>query len=199
MAVVGGPPGDISALFRLERGRLLDLLKSLAPTDWSRDTPCPGWKVLGLVSHLVNGDLGVLSRNRDHYLGTRPPDGADESEFIEWLDELMKEWVSATRGLSPKVAIGLLSWSGPQIVEHFAAQDQMARTAHIQWAGPEPCPVWLNQVRELSEFGFIVSSFSVPLTESLTCEVTFSDPFSTVCAGPIRTASPARSDRAETP
>jgi hypothetical protein len=44
----------------------------------------------------------------------------------------MKEWVSATRGLSPKVAIGLLSWSGPQIVEHFAAQDQMARTAHIQ-------------------------------------------------------------------
>ncbi len=152
MAVVGGPPGDISALFGLERWRLLDLLKSLKPTDWSRDTPCPGWKVLGLVSHLVNGDLGILSRDRDDYLGTRPPDGADESEFIEWLDELMKDWVSATRGLSPRVAIDLLSWSGTQIVEHFAAQDQMARTARIQWAGPEPSPVWLYQTRELSEF-----------------------------------------------
>ena len=73
MAVVGGPPGNISALFGLERGRLLDLLNSLEPTDWSRETPCPGWSVLGLVRHLVNGDLGVLSRDRDHFLGTRPP------------------------------------------------------------------------------------------------------------------------------
>jgi hypothetical protein len=104
------------------------------------------------VSHLVNGDLGMLSRERDHYLGTRSPDGADESEFIEWLDVLMQEWVSATRGLSPRVTIGLLRWSGPQMVQHFAAQDQMARTAHVQWAGPELSPVWLNQVRELSEF-----------------------------------------------
>jgi uncharacterized protein (TIGR03083 family) len=152
MAVAGDPPGDISALFGVERSRLLDLLNSLEPSDWSRDTPCPGWSVLGLVSHLVNGDLGMLSRHRDNYLGTRPPDGADESEFIEWLDDLMQEWVSATRELSPRVAVDLLTWSGPQIVEHFAAQDQMARTAYVQWAGPEPSPVWLNQVRELSEF-----------------------------------------------
>jgi uncharacterized protein (TIGR03083 family) len=152
MAVEGGPPGDISALFGVERGRLLDLLNSLEPTDWSRETPCPGWSVLGLVSHLVNGDLGVLSRDRDHYLGTPPPDGADESEFVQWLDLLMQEWVSATRGLSPRVATGLLGWSGPQVVEHFARQDQMARTASVQWAGPELSPVWLNQVRELSEF-----------------------------------------------
>ena len=45
------------------------------------------------------------------------------------------------RGLSPRVTIGLLSWSGPQMVEHFAAQDQMARTTHVQWAGPEPSPL----------------------------------------------------------
>jgi uncharacterized protein (TIGR03083 family) len=152
MAVVGGPPGDISHLFGIERKRLLDLLTSLEPTDWLRETPCPGWSVLGLVSHLVNGDLGMLSRNRDNYLGTRPHDDADESEFIEWLDELMQEWVSATRGLSPRVAIGLLAWGGPQMVEHFAAQDPMELTAHVQWAGTEVSPIWLNQVRELSEF-----------------------------------------------
>ena len=94
----------------------------------------------------------MLSRHRDNYLGTQPPDGADESEFIEWLNELMQEWVSATRGLSPRVAIGLLTWSGPQMVEHFAAQDPMDRTAHVQWAATKPSPIWLNQVRELSEF-----------------------------------------------
>jgi uncharacterized protein (TIGR03083 family) len=152
MAVVGGPPGDVSQLFGLERERLLSLLKSLEVTDWHRETPCPGWSVLGLVCHLVNGDLGMLSRHRDNYLGTRPPDGDDESDFIEWLDNLMQEWVSATRGLSPRVAIGLLTWTGPQMVEHFAAQDPMERTAHVQWAGPDTSPIWLNQVRELSEF-----------------------------------------------
>jgi hypothetical protein len=108
--------------------------------------------VLGLVCHLVNGDLGMLSRHRDNYLGTQPPDGDDESDFIHWLDNLMQEWVSATRGLSPRVAIGLLTWSGPQLVDHFAAQDPMERTAHVQWAGPDMSPIWLNQVRELSEF-----------------------------------------------
>ncbi len=152
MAVVGGPPGDASRLFGLERGRLLKLLNSLDPTDWSQETACPGWSVLGLVRHLVNGDLGMLSRDRDNFLGTRPPDGSDESEFIVWLDELMQEWVSATRGLSPRVAIDLLTWSGPQLGEHFAAQDPMERTAQVQWAGPEPSPLWLNHVRELSEF-----------------------------------------------
>jgi uncharacterized protein (TIGR03083 family) len=152
MAVVGDPPGDMPRLFGLERARLLELLTSLEPTDWDRETPCPGWSVLGLVSHLVSGDLGMLSRHRDHYLGTPPPSGADESEFIEWLDELMQEWVAATRGLSPRVSIGLLTWSGPQMVAHFSAQDAMERTAHVQWAGTEPSPIWLNQVRELSEF-----------------------------------------------
>jgi uncharacterized protein (TIGR03083 family) len=152
VAVTGGPPGDISALFGLERERLLELLTSVSQTDWFRDTPCPGWNVLGLVRHLVNGDLGMLSRHRDSYLGTRPPDGAGEAEFIEWLDKLMQEWVAATRGLSPRVAIDLLAWSGPQMVEYFAAQDPMERTAQVQWAGTEPVPIWLNQVRELSEF-----------------------------------------------
>jgi hypothetical protein len=28
----------------------------------------------------------------------------------------------------------------------------MKRTAQVQWAGNEPSPIWLNQVRELSEF-----------------------------------------------
>jgi uncharacterized protein (TIGR03083 family) len=152
MAVIGTPPGNIAQLFGLERQRLLALLTSLEQTDWHRETPCPGWSVLGLVRHLVNGDLGMLSRHRDNFFGTLPPDGDGESEFIEWLDNLMQEWVSATRGLSPRVAMGLLAWSGPQMIDHFATQDPKERIAQVQWAGPDPSPIWLNQVRELSEF-----------------------------------------------
>lgn len=152
MPVTSDPPGDLSTLFDLERQRLLELLASIDSTDWARDTPCPGWSVLGLVCHLVGDDLGILSRHRDSYFGTRPPIGTDESQFIQWLDELMQQWVSAARGLSPRVTMDLLKWSGPQVVQLFADQDSTVRTAHVEWAGTEAVPVWLNQVRELSEF-----------------------------------------------
>lgn len=152
MPITGDPPGDPSRLFGLERQRLLDLLLSLHHEDWARDTPCPGWSVLGLVCHLVGNDLGILSGQRDGHFGTCSPDGADETQFIEWIDELMQKWVSAARGLSPQVTVDLLAWSGPQLVQLFAGQDLTARTAHVQWAGTELVPVWLNQVRELSEF-----------------------------------------------
>jgi uncharacterized protein (TIGR03083 family) len=137
MAVVGDPPGDLPRLFGLERERLLELLTSLEPTDWYRETPCPGWSVLGLASHLVNGELGELSRHRDDFVGTWPPDGNDEFEFIEWIDNLHQEWVWATRGLSPRIAMSLLAWSGPQMVDHFAAQDPMERMAYV---GPRTLP-----------------------------------------------------------
>jgi uncharacterized protein (TIGR03083 family) len=152
MVVTGGPPGDISRLFGLERQRLLELLGSLEPADWARETPCPGWSILGLVTHLVNGDLGMLSRHRDDYLGAQPPADAGEAEFIAWIDDLMQDWVWAARVLSPRVALALLSWSGPQMVEYFAGEDVMARTAQVQWAGTDASPIWLNQLRELSEF-----------------------------------------------
>jgi hypothetical protein len=48
--------------------------------------------------------------------------------------------------------VDLLAWSGPQLVELQASQDPRRRTAFVEWAGPDPVPVWLDQVRELSEY-----------------------------------------------
>jgi hypothetical protein len=68
------------------------------------------------------------------------------------LDELQLEWVRAARRLSPRLVVDLLAWSGPQLVELQASQDPRRRTATVTWAGPDPVPVWLDQVRELSEY-----------------------------------------------
>jgi uncharacterized protein (TIGR03083 family) len=152
MAVSGGPPGDIARLFAQERSHLLELLNGLKPSDWSMPTPCPQWTVLQLSCHLVGDDLGVLARHRDHHLGTVPPEGSDESTFIAWLDDLQMEWVHAVRRLSPRLVIELLGWSGPQVVDLFQSQDPLALGGQVSWAGPEPVPLWLDQVRELSEF-----------------------------------------------
>ena len=146
------PPWDYPDLFMVERARLRELLAGLGPADWDRPSPCPGWTVLGLCSHLVGDDLGFLARHRDGHYGTPGPDDASESEFIAWLDNLQDEWVRAARRLSPRIVADLLEWAGPQVAEAMRGEDPRARTADVSWAGTGPVPAWLNHVRELSEY-----------------------------------------------
>jgi uncharacterized protein (TIGR03083 family) len=146
------PPQDFASLFLVERSRLGALLASLGPADWDRPSPCPGWTVLGLCSHLVGDDLGFLGRHRDGHFGTPGPDHASESEFAAWLDGLQNEWVRAARRLSPRIVADLLQWAGPQVAGTMRGEDPRARTADVSWAGTAPVPAWLNHARELSEY-----------------------------------------------
>jgi uncharacterized protein (TIGR03083 family) len=135
----------------VERARLSELLGGLAPGDWQRPSPCPGWTFLGLCCHLLGDDLSLLARQRDGYHGTPSPEGAAEAEFVAWLDDMQAEWVRAARRLSPRLVTELLGWTGPLVVETLRGQDPRARTARVSWADTGPVPVWLDQARELSE------------------------------------------------
>lgn len=145
------PPPPFAPLFRLERSRLLDVLASLGALGWVRPTPCPGWSVLALASHLVGDDLSFLASQRDDHRGTPPPDGLEELGFIRWLDELQIEWVDAARRLSPRLVVELLGWLGGQVGDTVTTQDPSPLTASVSWASAGPVPVWLDQARELSE------------------------------------------------
>jgi uncharacterized protein (TIGR03083 family) len=146
------PPIEVAPLFAAERVKLIDLLGGLGKTDWHRPTPCPQWTVLGLACHLLGGDLGLLARRRDRHFGTPPPERATEDEFIAWLDDLQLEWVRAARRLSPRLVTELLAWTGPKVVETFQAEDPRLVAERVSWAGPQAAPVWLDQLRELSEY-----------------------------------------------
>ncbi len=147
------PTVDYAELFEVERGRLLRLLGSLGADEWARPSPCPGWSVLGLTAHLLGGDLGTLSRQRDSHFGTRPPDGlAGDVAFARWLDQVQDDWVHAARRISPRLLVDLLEYTGVQLAAHFRSQNPSARTAQVSWAGTEPVPVWLDQGRELTEY-----------------------------------------------
>lgn len=146
------PVEAIAPLIELERVRLLSFLSALLEEDWQRPTPCPGWTVLGLTSHLLGNDFGLLARRRDDYMGTPPPEGLSEKEFIDWLDELQMEWVRAARRMSPQLVVELLEWTGPRLVAVFAEEDLSERAALVSWAGPTHAPRWLDQLRELSEY-----------------------------------------------
>lgn len=145
-------PCEVAPLFVTERGRLGSLLAGLDVMDWQLPSPCPGWTVLGLCGHLVGDDLSFLARHRDGHHGTPAPSGATEGEFIAWLDGMQDEWVRAARRLSPAIVAGLLDWAGPQIASTLRGQDSRARTASVSWAATGPVPVWLDQIRELSEY-----------------------------------------------
>ena len=146
------PPYRFGELLVVERGRLLEELRAVAGAGWQKPTPCPGWSVHALCCHLVGDDVSLLSRHRDGYHGTVPPAGLDEQGFIGWLDDLQAEWVHAARRLSPRLIVELLQWAGPQLAAVLSGQDAGARTARVSWAGPDPVPVWLDHVRELSEY-----------------------------------------------
>jgi uncharacterized protein (TIGR03083 family) len=138
-------------LFRLERARLLELLTSLDGSDWDRSTPCPGWSVLGLATHLVGDDLSFLAVQRDHHVGTPAPTGLSDDEFIAWLDDLQAEWVHAARRMSPRLVVESLASLGDDVADVVAEQDPSTPSAHVSWASPGPVPIWLDHARELSE------------------------------------------------
>lgn len=151
MAIPTMQPFDYKSLFEVENDRLLTLLRSLTPSDWSRSTLCPGWDVHGFALHLLGGSFSVISWLLDEFRGTPAPNDSDEEVFIEWLDDLQATWVTPARRLSPRLLIELLEWSAKGFAEAMDAQDPSAIAAHVSWASAEPVPVWVDHARELTE------------------------------------------------
>lgn len=145
------PPHDFPGLIAQEQSRLLDLLRGLDAEDWARPTPCPAWDAAGLVAHLVGTDLSLISWLRDGHRGTAPPAALDAGGFAGWLDELQLEWVVAARRISPQLAIDVLGFLGPMVVDAVAARDPRIVDGEVTWASDVPVPRWLDHGRELTE------------------------------------------------
>lgn len=135
-------------LFPLERAALLDLLESLDPAAWERETVCTGWAVHDIAAHLVGDDLGLVSRARDAYRPAR----CDHEDLLAFINRQNAEWVQATRRLSPRVLRTLLEVGGRETQRHFESLDPFAMGGPVSWAsGDERAPIWLDVARELTE------------------------------------------------
>ena len=128
---------------------LLALLDALSDDDWRRPTACAGWSVKDVVAHLLAGDLGNLSRQRDGWHSGIAPRSAQE--LVTLLNAHNERWVQAARFMSPRVLRGLLEITGRQVGDYFASRDPHATGDVVSWAGPEPAPVWLDLAREYTE------------------------------------------------
>lgn len=145
-------PIDVRHLFKTLDEKLMELLKSLSPEDWDKQTVAVKWKVKDVVSHLLDSNLRTLSIQRDGYYGEEPVGLHDFQELVNWLNRLNADWVKATRRLSPQVLIHLHQSTGPLVSDYYASLHPWHQaTFAVDWAGETKSFNWMHLAREYSE------------------------------------------------
>ena len=102
-----------------------------------------------LALHLLDDDLGWLSRGRDNDRSGLLRMGDHES-FVAALAAKNQRWIDGVRGLSGQVVVGLLEWSGRQMDTYYASMDLLG-DGHVSWAGDGPVPIWFDMAQDLTE------------------------------------------------
>ena len=138
-------------LFPKLDGMLIELLRSLAPGDWEKQTVSPKWKVKDVAAHLLDTSLRGVSIGRDGFVAENPKinSAADLAAFINRLNN---EGVTVYRRLSPVVLIRLLEVAAQFIAEWHLSRDPYATAPHgVSWAGEERSANWFDTAREFTE------------------------------------------------
>jgi len=94
-------------LFPKLDGMLVELLRSLAPEDWEKQTVSPKWKVKDVAAHLLDTSLRGVSVGRDGYV-VESPRMTSAADLAAFINRLNSKGVTVYRRLSPLVLIGLV-------------------------------------------------------------------------------------------
>lgn len=140
---------DVRPVLVEERTELLTFLSTLTSAEWSRPSAAPGWTVKDLALHILDDDLGWLSRGRDRDR-SGVLDMSHHESFVQALAAKNQRWVHGAAGLSPRVIIDLLRWAGREMDAYYAALDLLAE-GWVSWASDGPVPVWFDIAQDLTE------------------------------------------------
>jgi uncharacterized protein (TIGR03083 family) len=145
------PPIFTAHLFPKLEGMLIELLRSLAPDDWERQTVSPRWKVKDVAAHLLDTQLRKLSLARDGHVAEHHviPSAQDLAGLINRLNE---EGVRLYRRLSPAVLIAMMELASRQSAEYHQSLDPFATAKFgVSWAGEQESLNWFDTAREFTE------------------------------------------------
>lgn len=132
--------------------RLIELLRSLRPSEWDLQTVAPAWKVKDVAAHLLDTQLRKLSIVRDGYSAAPPTQFASRDEFLQFINRLNREGVEMYGRLSPAVLISMMEVASRESAEFHQALDPMATaTFSVSWAGEDTSLNWFDTARELTE------------------------------------------------
>jgi hypothetical protein len=143
------PVTDVRPLLSDERQDLLRLLRSLTPHEWAMPSAAPRWSVKDVALHLLDDDLGWLSRGRD---GDRSGLLAmhDHDSFVAALGAKNQRWIDGAHGLSARLTTELLEWTVRQMDDYYASMD-LRGEGHVGWASAGPVPTWFDIAQDLTE------------------------------------------------
>lgn len=142
-------PFDVRPHLIEERDDLIRLLSGLTTEEWHVQTAASNWDVKAVALHLLDDDLGWLSRHRDRdTAGRRSPE--DFGSFVDALNAKNQQWVDGTRGLSPRVITELLAWSGHEMNQWWATIDLTSK-GRVIWASDDEVPQWFDIAQDLTE------------------------------------------------
>ena len=150
MRIADLPLSDPRALLAEERDDLVSLLGDLSDDEWLASTEAGHWRVKDVALHLLDDDLGWLSRERDGDPSGLLPTTGDYRSFVRSLDEQNERWVAGTGGLSCRVVTELLRWSGDQLHLYFKSLD-LTGPSRVIWAERDDVPRWFDLCRDLTE------------------------------------------------
>ena len=150
MEIADVPVRDVRPLLAAERADFLALLASLDDADWAMATEAGCWTVKDVTLHLLDDELGWLSRGRDRDRSGLLDDTGDYRQFVAALDAKNQRWVDGASGLSHHVLRDLLEWSGGQVGQYYASLD-LYGLSRVIWAGSGPVPVWFDLARDFTE------------------------------------------------
>jgi len=130
---------------------LLELLRSLTPEDWEKQTVSPKWKVKDVAAHLLDTPLRGVSVAHDGYLPEAPRISSNV-ELAAYINRLNEEGVSLYRRLSPAVLISLMQVASQLLAEYHRSRDPDASAPYgVSWAGEEKSANWFDTAREFTE------------------------------------------------
>lgn len=144
---------DAAPLFRPLHHELVRLLEGLDPDEWLRPTVAGRWRVREVVAHLLDGDLRRISAQRDGHQGPAPERPIESyQDLVEFLDGLNRDWIRATRRLSPRALLDLVRESGFECAAVFEGLDPRAPALFpVAWAGEETSLAWMDVGRDYTE------------------------------------------------
>ena len=132
--------------------KLIELLRSLRPDDWSKHTVAKQWTVKDVATHLLDGNIRMLSIVRDNFFGEAPGKIETYQDLVDFLNRLNADWVKATKRMSPSVLIELLEITGKEYASCVAKLDPFKPAVFsVAWAGEAQSLNLFHIAREYTE------------------------------------------------
>lgn len=132
--------------------KLIGLLRSLQPEEWSKPTLAKLWTVKDVATHLLDGNIRMLSMVRDNFLGETPDGIESYQDLVTFLNRLNADWVKATKRISPSVLMELLEITGKEYSACIGQLDPFRPAMFpVAWAGEEKSMNWFHIAREYTE------------------------------------------------